>query len=96
MLKNVPDVLKHIHVEYRKILVWHQPPPPPPPHPPMGGGGGWKIIFSKYQNFEEKLLLSFYSTFYESNNGVIGILVSKNMKNDSLIMFIPYLVAKIC
>ena len=34
-------------------------------------------------------------TFYESNNGVIGILVSENMKNDSSIMFIPYLFAKI-
>ena len=43
-------------------------------------------IFSKYQNFEEKLIF-FFSTFYESNNGVIGILASENMKNDSSIMF---------
>ena len=68
------------------------------------------VDFSKYQNFEEKLLIFFpnikilkknwyylfFSTFYESNNGVIGILASENIKNDSSIMFIPYLVAKIC
>ena len=69
----------------------------------------WWWIFSKFQDFEEKLLLFFpnikilkkhcyylyLSTFYESNNGVIGIIVSENMKNDSSIMFIPYLFAKI-
>ena len=54
------------------------------------------IIFSKFTIFKKNGYYLFISTFYDSNSGVIGILVSENMKNDSSIMFIPYLVAEIC
>ena len=51
--------------------------------------------FFQISKFWLQMVIILFSTFYESNNGVIGILVSENMKNDSSVMLIPYLVANI-
>ena len=54
------------------------------------------LFFSDITILKKNGYYLFISTFYDSNSGVIGILVSENMKNDRSIMFIPYLVAEIC